>query len=266
MRRVGKLPNDPFRHTPPSTRVYSWKVSKSTELSLSAQNLFDPRHPEWGGPANRAEIERAFFVRCYAALATSDRSRRGAAPSARCSWVRSVSCCWCSRDVALVANGAGRGGRGARARVKAALLYRFVNYVDWQEAVQLRPNAPFHDRDRGRRRSRQRACEFASGRTLLNRPLSVRKVRAGDLPRDAQVVFIGKGEASQLAAVIRSVPSNILIVDGVGDGLQHGSIINFIIVEGQVRFEISLDAARRRHIHLSSRLLSVAHNVQGALP
>jgi hypothetical protein len=151
-------------------------------------------------------------------------------------------------------------------RVKAALLYRFVNYVDWQEAVEQKPNAPFTIAIAGADTLANELSEVASNRTVLNRPLAVRKVRSSDIPRDAQVVFIGRGEASQLAAVLRSIPSNVLIVTESDDALQHGSIINFVIVEGQVRFEISLDAARRRNLHLSSRLLSVAHNVQGALP
>ena len=151
-------------------------------------------------------------------------------------------------------------------RVKAALLYRFVNYVDWQEAVQLRPNAPFTIAIVGADALANELAEVAATRTVLNRPLVVRKVRANDIPRDAQVVFIGKGESSQLAALVRSVPSNVLIVTESDDALQHGSIINFTIVEGQVRFVVSLDAARRRNVHLSSRLLSVAHHVLGAQP
>ena len=151
-------------------------------------------------------------------------------------------------------------------RVKAALLYRFVNYVDWQEAVQLRPNAPFTIAIVGADALANELAEVAATRTVLNRPLVVRKVRANDIPRDAQVVFIGKGESSQLATLVRSVPSNVLIVTESDDALQQGSIINFIIVEGQVRFQVSLDAARRRNIQLSSRLLSVAQTVLGAQP
>jgi hypothetical protein len=151
-------------------------------------------------------------------------------------------------------------------RVKAALLYRFVNYVDWQETGELRPNAPFTIAIAGADALANELADFAANRTVLNRALVVRKVRAPDLPRDAQVVFIGKSEASQLGTVIRSIPSNVLIVTESDDALQQGSIINFIIVNGQVRFEVSLDAARRRNILLSSRLLSVAHSVTGALP
>ena len=151
-------------------------------------------------------------------------------------------------------------------RVKAALLYRFINYVDWQEAVQLKPDAPFTIAIAGADALANELSEVAASKTVLNRPLAVRKVRAGDLPREVQVIFIGKREASQLGTVLRSIPSNVLIVTESDDALQHGSIINFVIVDGQVRFEVSLDAARRRNIHLSSRLLSVAHTVVGALP
>ena len=151
-------------------------------------------------------------------------------------------------------------------RVKAALLYRFANYVDWQEAVQLKPDAPFVIAIAGADALAVELSEVAANRTVLNRPLVVRKVRAADVPKDAQIVFLGKSEASQLGAVIRSIPPNILIATESDDALQHGSIINFVLVEGQVRFDVSLDAARRRNIHLSSRLLSVAHSVLGALP
>jgi iron complex outermembrane receptor protein len=63
VRRVGQLPNGPVPAYTSVDARYSWKISKSTELSLTIQNLADPRHPEWGNPSNRAEVERAFFVK-----------------------------------------------------------------------------------------------------------------------------------------------------------------------------------------------------------
>jgi iron complex outermembrane receptor protein len=63
LRRVGKLPSpDVPAYTAVDAR-YSWKVSKTTELSLTVQNLFDRAHTEWGSLGARAEIERAFFVK-----------------------------------------------------------------------------------------------------------------------------------------------------------------------------------------------------------
>ncbi len=62
-RRVGSLPN-PYvpAYTAFDLRL-GWRPMPQLEASLSVQNAFDPRHPEWGGAVNRAEFERAVFVR-----------------------------------------------------------------------------------------------------------------------------------------------------------------------------------------------------------
>jgi iron complex outermembrane receptor protein len=40
-----------------------WRAAKDVELSLVVQNLLDASHPEWGSALNRAEFERAAFVK-----------------------------------------------------------------------------------------------------------------------------------------------------------------------------------------------------------
>jgi hypothetical protein len=45
-------------------------------------------------------------------------------------------------------------------------------------------------------------------------------------------------------------------------GLRAGSVINFRVIDQRVRFEVSLAAADRANIKLSSRLLSVAYLVR----
>jgi hypothetical protein len=46
------------------------------------------------------------------------------------------------------------------------------------------------------------------------------------------------------------------------DGLDQGSVINLVVVDGRVRFEVALDAAERAGLKLSSRMLAVAHLVR----
>ena len=63
VRHVAELPNGPVpAYTAVDARV-GWRASPSLELSLTAQNLFDPEHPEFGLPAARTEIERSFFAK-----------------------------------------------------------------------------------------------------------------------------------------------------------------------------------------------------------
>lgn len=60
-RRISSLPNP---YVPAYTAVdmrIAWRPLRQIEASLSVQNAFDPRHPEWGVATNRVEFERAFF-------------------------------------------------------------------------------------------------------------------------------------------------------------------------------------------------------------
>jgi hypothetical protein len=148
-------------------------------------------------------------------------------------------------------------------RVKAALLYRFLNYVEWQEPLQPAANAPFTIAVVGADPLAAELTEFAAGRAVQSHPLAVRTLRATEPVREAHVVFVGRGETSNLAAIARGAP-NALIVTESDDGLAQGAVINFRLVDGQVRFDVALDAAKRRGLRLSARLLSVAYSIQGA--
>jgi hypothetical protein len=55
----------------------------------------------------------------------------------------------------------------------------------------------------------------------------------------------------------------LLITDEEG-GLSHGGAINFLMIDHNVRFEVSVTAAERWGLKISSELLGVAVRVQGA--
>jgi len=151
-------------------------------------------------------------------------------------------------------------------RVKAALLYRFLNYVEWPEAAQPPAGTPFTIGVVGADALAAELADFATGKTVLNHPLVVRPLRAGDAARDVHVLFVARGESAQTAAILRNAPANVLVVTEAEDGLTQGGVINFILFDGQVRFDVSLENARRRGLRLSARLLSVAHLVLGMPP
>jgi hypothetical protein len=68
----------------------------------------------------------------------------------------------------------------------------------------------------------------------------------------------GLAESQWLNAVQRR-PILTVTEAGVVD---HRSVIDFVIVEGRVRFRISLPAANLQGLQLSSRLLSVTYAVR----
>jgi len=48
--------------------------------------------------------------------------------------------------------------------------------------------------------------------------------------------------------------------------LTQGSMINFVLVDRRVRFEVALDSAEKSGLKLSSRLLAVARQVRTGTP
>jgi hypothetical protein len=150
-------------------------------------------------------------------------------------------------------------------RAKTALLYRFISYVEWPPAAHPKPGMPFVVGVLGRNDVAAELESYVVGRTLYNRPIVVRQIRAAESARDVHALFIGQPESAQLPAAVRAGGHTLLVTEWTG-ALRQGSIINFLIVEGQVRFEISLEAARQRELEISSRLLSVSQNAPRLKP
>ena len=62
-RHVSRLPNPSVPSYTAVDARYAWRLQKELEISVTAQNLFDKRHPESGAVATRSEIERGVFFK-----------------------------------------------------------------------------------------------------------------------------------------------------------------------------------------------------------
>ncbi len=63
LRHTGARPGGPVPSYTAVDARWGWRATPTLTVALVLQNLFDPRHAEWGAPANRAEFERAAFVK-----------------------------------------------------------------------------------------------------------------------------------------------------------------------------------------------------------
>lgn len=146
--------------------------------------------------------------------------------------------------------------------VEAAFLYRFAGFVSWpREALQ----APVFtiavlDDDAV-------ASELAlllPGREIQGRPAQVRRIQNIAQLGDAQILYVGGSDTRILKHWLAAVAGRpVLVVTSQSGGLDDGSMINFLIVNSHVRFEVSLGAARRSGLTISADLLSVATHVEG---
>jgi hypothetical protein len=147
--------------------------------------------------------------------------------------------------------------------VKAAFLYRFTGFVDWPPES-LEPGH-FTIAVLG---SRPVAKELA--RLLVKYPVKnlPARVRLVDHPRealDAQMLYVGASYPGDLREVTDALAQRpVLLVTDHPGALDEGSSVNFLVVDRRVRFEISLGAAQRAGLRVSSQLLAVAAHVRGA--
>jgi hypothetical protein len=148
-------------------------------------------------------------------------------------------------------------------RVKAAFLYKFADYVTWPDGAFARPDAPLTFGVLGDEQVAAELAQTIAGRAAGGRPLAVRRLKDGESLAGIQVLFVPGSEPNRLPQVARSSGVQPLLIVSERDGaLDHGSAINFVLAGDRVKFEIAVDAADKRGLKLSSRLLTVALNVR----
>ena len=144
---------------------------------------------------------------------------------------------------------------------------KFAGYVEWPAEAFRRADAPVTIAVAGDDELAAELAQAVAGRTVNGRPLLVRRLKGVESLADADLLFVGRAEIARLPQWVKMARSRpILIVTEVPGALNHGSMINFLVIQERVRFEISLDEAEKRGLRLSSRLLAVAQNVRKATP
>ena len=171
-------------------------------------------------------------------------------------WFVACAPCW--------AQGLGQGGEY---QVKAAFLYKFAGYVEWPDGGIGSPETPFTIGVLGAEALAGELTQVISGRTLNDRSVSVRRLKPGEPLGGVHMLFLGRSESmaqNQLHQWTQRRP--VLVVTESEGALEQGSMINFVVIERRVRFEIAPDAAEKSGLRLSSRLLAVAQKVSAGAP
>ena len=146
--------------------------------------------------------------------------------------------------------------------IKAAYLFKFLAYVDWPAAALPPPDQPIVLGIAGADAVYEELRRVLPGRSVLGRPVAVRRVAPGDGVDGLQVLFLGHGvELAQNPWLAKVRERAVLVVTDDPQGLRHGGMLNFVLVQGKLRFEASVASADRSGLKLSSRLLAVAERV-----
>jgi hypothetical protein len=150
--------------------------------------------------------------------------------------------------------------------VKAAFLHKFASFVEWPQGTFARADTPLRIGILGDDALWRDLRDLARDRDRDGRPVVVTRLVPGEPLAGFHILYIRAATPARISELLAGVPEGVLTVSDSDGAHPKGSVLSFFVEDGRVRFGVSVDAAARQKLKLSSRLLSVARNVQGALP
>lgn len=146
--------------------------------------------------------------------------------------------------------------------VKAAFLPRFARYVTWPSAARPGPGEPVVLCTLGRDPFGSMLEEAVQSQSVDGHRFVIRRLGDARNVKGCHIAYVGAGSDRPTGQVLASLANQpVLTVTDASSGPQRG-IIHFAMVSGRVRFFIDEDAAARRGMSVSSRLLSLAVGVR----
>jgi hypothetical protein len=148
---------------------------------------------------------------------------------------------------------------GREFQKKAEFISSFARFVEWPARKFPQPDSPFVIGVFGTDSLTSLLQESLQDRQIKGHPTVIKHLMNKEELRACHVLFISRSERDRLGPILGEVRrENVLTVGECDNFLGKGGIINFVTVGGQVRFQISTDAAAREKLNVSSKLLQLA--------
>lgn len=148
----------------------------------------------------------------------------------------------------------------AELQLKAAFIYRFAQFTEWPASALARSDSlalcvvggdPFGS-----------ALYDIEGFNVHQRPIKVRRMSDSQQIGQCHIAFIGQMRPEQLnLAIKRSRQFNVLSISDAKGFAADGGMIQFVIADDRIQFEINSAAAQQAELRLSSHLLKLARVV-----
>jgi hypothetical protein len=146
--------------------------------------------------------------------------------------------------------------------IKAGFIYNFAKLVEWPTTAFAQPDSPIvigilGDDPFGATLDRIVADKKINGRSFAVKRLKWSK-DLKDL-KDCNILFVSSSEKEHIDSVVDTVKWMPILTIGDAPGFaRRGGIINFMLEDNKVRFEVNVEAAKHAVLNISSRLLALA--------
>jgi hypothetical protein len=148
--------------------------------------------------------------------------------------------------------------------VKAAYLYNFGKFVRWPDNVPAEGQT-FSICVMGRDPFGKTLDAILDGGSWQGKPIAAKRILSVEDVSACNLLFVSASDSEQwgeILPVVQKLP--ILTVSDSPLFSRRGGIIEFILTENRVRFEVNVGAAEKAGLNINSQLLKIATRVRHA--
>ena len=153
----------------------------------------------------------------------------------------------------------------SQSQVEAVYLFKFASFVTWPETAFASPGSALvvgvvDDANLARELAR-----VAEGKRVGGRALQVRIVEDEDELDGLHVLFIGARARDRTEALVEALADRpVLTVSDHPAVHARGTMVNFVVVDQRVRFDVAVGPVRRSSLHMSALMMTAAREVARA--
>jgi YfiR/HmsC-like len=150
--------------------------------------------------------------------------------------------------------------------IKAGFIYNFANLVQWPANAFAQPDSPIVIGILGEDPFGTVLDRVLAGKRVNGRVFLVKRLKAVVDLKECHILFVSSSEIAHLAEAIHLVKGMPILTIGEIPGFaKRGGIINLVLEDNKVHFEVNVEAAKEADLTISSRLLALARIVQDSV-
>ena len=159
----------------------------------------------------------------------------------------------------------GQQGTPSEYEVKATYLYNFARFTEWPPKDAGVKDNSFAVCVLGRDPFGPILETILAGEAIDGKHMVHRRISAVEDAGNCRIVFISSSEESRLKETLAVLgKTSALTVSDISDFSVRGGMIQFVVEQNKVRFEVNLETAGKAGLVLSSELLKVAVRVRNS--
>jgi len=144
-------------------------------------------------------------------------------------------------------------------RLKLAFIYNFAQFTQWPPEAFRDPAAPLTVCVVGQDPFAGEMEQTLHGRRAAGHPVEIKRLKLEDDPKGCHMIFVRANEKRAAGKILSAVRGSNTLTVGESRGFAElGGVINLVLDDNKLRFEVNLNAATQSRLRISSKVLALA--------